>query len=199
MAFFDKIGKTITSTSKDVAKKTKNLTETAKLNSQINAEQKMIEELQAKVGRIYYEEYKNTSLENLKPLCIEIDEAYSRIEIYRAQIIEIKGILPCPNCGVELSNESAFCSKCGTNVKAYIEEQRAKVSNTPKCPNCNTEITEDMIFCTECGYNLQHKSKEAEESDTAEICSEETASCPNCNAQITENMGFCTECGTKLK
>lgn len=196
MAFFDKIGKTITNTSKDVAKKTKDLTETAKLNSQINTELKKIEEIHFKIGKIYYEEYKNTSLENLIPLCNEIDEAYNRIEANKAQIVEIKGILPCPNCGTELSNESTFCSKCGANVKKYIEEQRAKASNAPKCPNCNAEINEDMVFCSECGYNLKNNIQESEET---EIYTGETFLCPNCEAQISEDMEFCTECGTKLK
>lgn len=195
MAFLDKIGKTITSTSKDVAKKTKDLTEIARLNSQISAEQKRIEETYYKIGKIYYEEYKDTSLENLMPLCNEIDETNSRIETYKAQVIEIKGILPCPNCGTELPNESTFCSKCGSNVKSYIEEQKSKASNSPKCPNCNADVNDDMVFCTECGHNLQFNTQE---SETTEIYSEETNLCPNCQSQIAEDMGFCTECGTKL-
>lgn len=198
MAIFDKISKTITSTSKDVAKKTKDLTETAKLNSLINSEQKKIEEIQLQIGKIYYNEYKDTALQNLLPLCNEVDDSYEKIETYETQIVEIKGIIPCPNCGEELSNESSFCSKCGTNVKSYIEEQKSKTSNTPKCPNCQTEISEEMDFCTECGYslkeNIQRSENEIEQQDT-----QDKATCPNCQTEISENMDFCTECGTKLK
>lgn len=158
MSFFDKIGKTITTTSKDVAKKTKDLTETAKLNSQISSEQKTIDEIKNKIGHIYYSQYKNTPLDNLMPLCNEIDEAYKRIEAYRLQITQIKGVIACHNCGNELPDESLFCSKCGAKIeKPIIEDQEIEeiIENTLKCPNCNSDVSEDMAFCTECGNKLE--------------------------------------------
>lgn len=123
MAFLDKLGKTITNTGKDVAKKTKDLTETAKINAQLNSEQKKIEEIKFKIGDIYYSQYKDTPLENLIPLFNELDESYEKIELFKAQIVEIKGVVSCPNCGADLPDESAFCSKCGTKIEKPLKSQ----------------------------------------------------------------------------
>lgn len=157
MAFLDKLSKTITNTGKDVAKKTKDLTETAKINSQISSEQKKIEDVKAKIGNIYYSQYKYVLLENLIPLCNELDEAYEKIELYKAQIIEIKGIVSCPNCGAELTDESSFCSKCGTKIEkpVKVQEEFVETEKILKCPNCQSEITEEVLFCTKCGVKLK--------------------------------------------
>jgi len=154
--FFDKLSKTITSTSKDVAKKTKDLTETAKIHSQINSEQKKIEENKAKIGNIYYSQYKDAMLENLIPLCNEVDEAYKKIESYKAQIIEIKGVVSCPNCGSELPEDSSFCSKCGTKIERVAKNREVvETEDILRCPNCQSEITNEMLFCNECGNSLK--------------------------------------------
>ena len=57
MAFFDKLGEKISSKSKEVAQKAKDLTDVTKLNAQVSAEEKTINELYFKIGKAYYESH----------------------------------------------------------------------------------------------------------------------------------------------
>jgi molecular chaperone DnaK (HSP70) len=58
--------------------------------------------------------------------------------------------MKCPNtnCGIEIPNESKFCSECGTK----IPEKR-------KCNTCGFEdLPQEAMFCPECGKKLDFSS-----------------------------------------
>lgn len=126
MDFFEKLGNTITNTSKDVAKKTKDLTEVAKLNSQISKEESTIEQKYREIGKAFYEKYGTTEDSELKELCTDVKNGYERIEELKKQLHSVKGLTICPRCGKENSVESSFCSSCGEALKQK-EDIEAKV------------------------------------------------------------------------
>lgn len=63
--------------------------------------------------------------------------------------------MQCPKCKKEISDNSKFCSNCGTNIKEYLE----KLENEKyiKCPNCDKKIEKDAKFCKYCGKKILNK------------------------------------------
>lgn len=54
----------------------------------------------------------------------------------------------CPNCNMEIDNDSNFCKYCGTKV------MKANV-----CPKCGAEhLPNDAKFCPDCGFALGEES-----------------------------------------
>lgn len=63
--------------------------------------------------------------------------------------------MQCPKCKEEISDNSKFCSNCGTNIKEYLE--KLEEENYIKCPNCDKKIEKDAKFCKYCGYDILNK------------------------------------------
>ncbi|CDE92738.1 TPA: hypothetical protein CPT79_08100 [Candidatus Gastranaerophilales bacterium HUM_6] len=63
--------------------------------------------------------------------------------------------MQCPKCKQEVSDNSKFCSNCGTNIKEYLE----KMENEKyiKCLNCDKKIEKDAKFCKYCGKKILNK------------------------------------------
>lgn len=63
--------------------------------------------------------------------------------------------MQCPKCKEEISDNSKFCSNCGTNIEEYLE----KLENEKyiKCPNCDKKIEKDAKFCKYCGKKILNK------------------------------------------
>ena len=49
----------------------------------------------------------------------------------------------CTNCGSELDEDAAFCTKCGI--------KKDSMDKYLYCENCGVEIAADAAFCTGCG------------------------------------------------
>jgi hypothetical protein len=150
MALFDKIGEKITSTSKEVAKKTKNLTEAARLNMQISNEEDSIRNVYGQIGKLYYDLFSASPDERFVLLCTTITESLKKIDEYKNQIQTIKGVKKCPNCGAEIASSAVFCGICGKKTVAE-EETPDEDPSQPKCANCGYPAMEGTAFCTNCG------------------------------------------------
>lgn len=112
MAFFDdvkKFGKNITDKGKDVI-------EITKLNSQIGTEKDKIKDLYVKIGEEVYKAYAAGTGSAYDESCAQIKEIEAKIDELTAKVLELKNATKCPNCGAEVTKETAFCSKCGTKV-----------------------------------------------------------------------------------
>ena len=58
-SFFEGLGKKVSQTGQDAMKKTKELAEMTKINSQIAEEEKKLNKLYMKLGQLYYQMHKN--------------------------------------------------------------------------------------------------------------------------------------------
>lgn len=63
--------------------------------------------------------------------------------------------MQCPKCKEEISDNSKFCSNCGTNIKEYLE--KLEEEKYIKCPNCDKKIEKDAKFCKYCGKKILNK------------------------------------------
>ena len=158
MAFFDKLGQTISKGSADVAKKTRDFAEIGSLNSQISSQEDIIRNTYVEIGRLYFEAHKAEPDAVYTEQIGKILDAMAVIEEKRQRIRTIKGIRICTQCGAEIPLEAAFCAKCGNKVEVEAvqgevvapEEEPAVVH----CPECNAELPADVAFCTSCGHRM---------------------------------------------
>ncbi len=129
MDFFQKLGNTLSNTGKDIAKKTKDMSDISKLNHEITKQQEAIAKTYSQIGKFYFENYSELDYPELKEFCNSIKEANQKIEDFKAEIIQIKGIINCPNCKAEVSTTAAFCGSCGYKLKE--ETENSEVAEEP--------------------------------------------------------------------
>ena len=180
MAFFDDLSKKITDASTKTIQKGKDLTDVARLNSQISAEENRINTLYGMIGKQYVELHRKDAEDAFAGLVASVAEAEQNVAACRAKITELRAVPHCPNCGAELVKGAAFCGICGTPIPAAlvaapapqqpvqaapmapapaapVEAPTTPVQSAPAapavkfCPNCGVKMPADAQFCAECG------------------------------------------------
>lgn len=151
MALFNDFGKKITSTTQNVVRSTKDMTDIARLNSLIADEQQQVEQLYAQVGKLYYEGGGYDSQTPLGELCLAISTLNERIAAQNEEIRQIRGTRQCPNCGAQLPLVSVFCGRCGAKIDGMEMKSEAPAVAQNICSGCGAKVLEGRAFCTSCG------------------------------------------------
>lgn len=99
-----------------VAKKSNELVQISKLNMSISSEETKLEELYKEIGKSIFEKFDNEVYidPDVVPVCENIKEHLDSILEMKEKISELKNIRKCTTCGTEISEETKFCSKCGS-------------------------------------------------------------------------------------
>lgn len=192
MAFFDDLGKKVSEAGQKTIQKTKEFSDTSRLNSMISDEEKRINNNYYQIGKLYVALRGNSYEEDFATMISAIYESELKIKEYKKQIQDIKGVQRCEKCGAEVPREAAFCSSCGVAMPKIL------VANTEeyiKCENCNAIVKKGMRFCTACGKPMELNTATITENNM-QVNSEKQ--CQNCGAKVESDLAFCTECGTKL-
>jgi predicted amidophosphoribosyltransferase len=155
MAFLDDLSNKITATTQNVVRGTKGLTDTARLNSLISEEQRQIANLYSQIGKLYCETAEIDAGTPLGELCLAVTASNERIAKYNDEILEIKGSRRCPNCGADISLNSAFCGACGSKMEIPPEKPAASAPEKRFCMHCGAELTEGIVFCISCGQKQE--------------------------------------------
>ena len=116
MAFFEQLGKKINDASDSLKQKTQTFTEVNSLEKQVNANQSVVQNMYAEIGRAYYEAHKGDAQNDYADQCRVITDALNQIAQLQDQIRIKKGVQLCPNCGAQLAPGSVFCAGCGAQV-----------------------------------------------------------------------------------
>lgn len=193
MAFFDDLGKKISSASQSAVQKTKEMAEIAKLNGQISDEEKKLNNYYFQIGKLYVQVHRNDCDAAFAEWVAAVQQSEEKIISCQAMIQELKGIARCANCGAEVPNTAAFCNSCGAPI--IKPAQSAPVANQysapmTKCSACGADVPANMSFCTSCGAHVGNAAPAP-----AQVAEKK---CPNCGAAVAEGLAFCTECGTNL-
>lgn len=122
MAFFDDLSKKLSQTSADVMKKTKDFADTTKLNSMISDEERNIQEAYRQMGKVYFDMHKDAPAAEMAEFVAQVVAAQEKIVQYNKEIAQIKGVVKCPVCGVDVPQDAAFCASCGAKMPAKTEE-----------------------------------------------------------------------------
>lgn len=132
MSFFDDLGKKLSQAGQSAAQKTKEIAETAKLNSQISDEEKKISDLYLQIGKLYVSLHDENHEADFDELIRSLHESENKVKECRQQIKDIKGVVVCEKCGAEVSNGAAFCSTCGAPmpVVSPVETEVAPAGET---------------------------------------------------------------------
>ena len=156
MAFWDEFKAKVAVTSKKAVDKTKDLTEIAKLKLNIAEQGRKIDASYEKIGRAYVEANADNTDKLLPEEFAAIEEANAKIVECTNRLRELKGLLVCPTCGKEISNDINFCPSCGTAVEKKVYESEVIVEVSPKaCHKCGAALEPDAGFCTECGEKIE--------------------------------------------
>lgn len=151
MGFFDDLGKKVTDAGQKTIKKTKEMSETVKINSLIVEEEKKISKAYSQIGEQFVSMYGENCEEAFREIVSGVLESRKKIEEYSNQIQEIKGVQCCENCGAEVQGGAVFCSTCGAEMpRVCVEDQESAV----KCENCGAMVKKELNFCTQCGAKL---------------------------------------------
>ena len=142
MDFFNKVGSTISSKSKDVTKKAKEIAEIAKLTGQIAEKEESIKGAYIELGKYVYESQKEDATEEVAEKFAVIDAAVEEIEGLKREVRKLKGRPECPDCGKEVSYSAAFCSYCGAKLPEPEPEEVVEEGEV-------TEVTEEAAEAAE--------------------------------------------------
>ncbi|MCL2372490.1 MAG: zinc ribbon domain-containing protein [Defluviitaleaceae bacterium] len=186
MAFFDDLKSKAREAAHVAAEKTRIMMETSKLNGQIDAEKKKINQNTTKIGEICLESFPNVQADSFANLVEEIKASHEKIADYSKQINKLKGIVKCEKCGTEVVNyDKPNCSNCGAALDIDLP---ARPAGGVACQGCGTSLGAGAAFCTNCGMKVEA----APEPIAVRACS-------NCATPAAEGVQFCTNCGTKIE
>ena len=148
MAFFDDISKKVNDVARTVESKGREVADVARLKYRISEEERRADEIYKKIGKLFVERAGDRAKGTFAALIDEVRASEEKVEGYKAQIRELKGITLCSECGGEIHADATFCPTCGK--KAERPDRKP-----PICPNCGVTVDEGATFCVDCGTQLK--------------------------------------------
>ena len=199
MSFWNNLGQKASETTAKAMQKAKEMSDLAKLNSMISEEEKKINNAYHQIGEVYVSLHKFNHEEEFHDLIGTIQESEQKIESYKEQIQEVKGVVKCPRCGAELQKGVAFCSSCGAPMP-IVQPADNEEQDFEQCKSCGAMVKKGVHFCTACGKPIELSvAPEISDVDVNKNKIEEIEKiCPGCGAKNESSALFCIECGTKL-
>lgn len=208
MAFWDNFEKKATDATANVMSKVKGVSDITRLNSMVTEEENRIKDIYFKIGQTYVKLHGQDNDPGFSGLLNALKASQLKIEKYKQEIMDIKGVQKCERCGAEVQNGASFCMSCG----APIPKVQPQPMNTGRiCKKCGAQVAPTARFCTSCGTPyVEEKPMDmpmpSQVSSTpigsTQPQTEETKKskvCTNCGAQLQEGIAFCTNCGMPVK
>ncbi len=102
----------------------KTSSETGNLKRKIAYEKERIDELYMEIGKKFYENQTGDH-ESEVALCADIDDRRRRIASMQGDLLELKGMRSCPNCGAKYDEKYTFpfCGRCGSPLSVMDESE----------------------------------------------------------------------------
>lgn len=122
MSTWENLKGSLFSAGRDVSQKAKEVSEVAKLKMDIRTKEDFVEKQYAILGRAYYEANKDDINERDAEQFGVITEALEEIARMTQQVLDIQGVVQCPNCGKKMPSDNTFCSDCGARLDDIIVE-----------------------------------------------------------------------------
>ena len=121
MSIFDEVKRSISSTGKQVAKRTKEISDAVSIRSQINEEKENVAKLYATVGKKVFQNATEADEEKFFMEFTSIRSSLERKRELEERLTGMDGCIYCSECGARIDKNSKFCNKCGTRKVAANE------------------------------------------------------------------------------
>lgn len=165
MDFFSKLGKKASKTYQVTKEKAVNLSEELKLKGKINDLKDKIEDVYKEIGMTVYNEVKDgkdVSKEEITAKCETISKYKDEIEKLQSDILALKNVVKCTNCGVELDLGDPFCYKCGTKQP---EVEKVEIKDETEDAVKNAAVVEIAETTVEVSNSENNDNNENEENN----------------------------------
>lgn len=144
MSAWDNLKGSLFAAGRDVSQKAKEVSEVAKLKMDIHTKEDFVEKQFAALGRAYYEANKENVSEADAAQFNVIKEALDEIARLSELILDIQGVVQCPNCGRKVQSNASFCSDCGARLDEIVVE--GTVVSEETLEEETADSVEDVIF-----------------------------------------------------
>ncbi|MEY8393803.1 zinc ribbon domain-containing protein [Lachnospiraceae bacterium 45-P1] len=127
MALLDEVKKSLASTGKQVAKRTREITDTMQLKARIGAENEKIEKFCAEIGRKVFENAKEQDEERFAAEFEFIRGCLAKRDELEQHLADLDGSMFCSACGAKIDRNAKFCSHCGAPTEKQEEASKEEV------------------------------------------------------------------------
>ena len=149
MAFWDNFEKKATDATANVVSKVKGVSDITRLNSMVTEEENRIREIYFKIGQTYVALHGRDNEAGFADLLNALKASQLKIEQYKQEIMDIRGVQKCEKCGAEVAAGAAFCMTCGAQIPKI--QPKPAVNSGRRCKKCGATVGPNARFCTSCG------------------------------------------------
>ena len=176
---FEELGKKLKKFSQDTVTEVQKMNEVRQLNGKISDEKKLLNRLYLEMGQKLYDTYKDVELplEEFDSDFRKIRERYVAIDLLQEKIRNVKGVVLCPCCNMEVAAGDRYCTNCGNKMPETVkleettDEDAVEVESTVVEPGAESEEGE-----SEKAEDAVEQTESAAEEAVCEAA-EETGAC----------------------
>ena len=176
---FEELGKKLKKFSQDTMTEVQKMNEVRQLNGKISDEKKLLNRLYLEMGQKLYDTYKDVELplEEFDGDFRKIRERYVAIDLLQEKIRNVKGVVLCPCCNMEVAAGDRYCTNCGNKMPETVkleetsDEDAVEVESTVVEPEAESEEGE-----SEKAEDAVEQTESAAEEAVCETA-EETGAC----------------------
>lgn len=181
---FEELGKKLKKFSQDTMTEVQKMNEVRQLNGKISDEKKLLNCLYLEMGQKLYDTYKDVELplEEFDGDFRKIRERYVAIDLLQEKIRNVKGVVLCPCCNMEVAAGDRYCTNCGNKMPETVkleetsDEDAVEVESTVVEPEAESEEGESEEGESEKAEDAVEQTESAAEEAVCEAA-EETGAC----------------------
>lgn len=195
MMNFEEISKKVKKFSKDTMVEVQKMNEVRQLNSKVNEEKRYLNKLYLEMGKKLYDKYKDadTAPEGFEAEFRKITERYSVMDLLQDEIRQVKGVVLCPCCNMEVAATERFCSNCGNRMSEPVKiegKEDGEVIDSVDGKEANTEEAAETVVDVEAEDVTESSVQEdtSKEEGDAEAVEEAAEAESDAKADVTEKI-----------
>ena len=195
MMNFEEISKKVKKFSKDTMVEVQKMNEVRQLNSKVNEEKRYLNKLYLEMGKKLYDKYKDadTAPEGFEAEFRKITERYSVMDLLQDEIRQVKGVVLCPCCNMEVAATERYCSNCGNRMPEPVKiegKEDGEVIDSVDGKEANTEEAAETVVDVEAEDVTESSVQEdtSKEEGDAEAVEEAAEAESDAKADVTEKI-----------